>query len=286
MNTVNIKNEVSYIINRKLSTYKDILCSLEEPNLISIPENHIYHIKLIDELLKYYKKEDIVIYHHNYKRKINPKKDFSITLNTTFRIKDIYDIYEPVSLISIDIRVHSKNSNFYSLIRYFFDEKTTQLPNIQFCVSWGYECSYYDYNFQGFTQIQEDYTTENYIYSELLNPYKISEIVTSFVEINEELEPYFENVSIENLKLKKMSDIIWITLSTLITKKIGDKFVSFYGVFENKTLLLYFSGEEIARFEINVENYDSKNFDTIIKDIEKLVNFKDSNNNYNRDLKN
>ena len=159
--TEKIGSEVSHIIDKKLSVYKDISCyPSEEPNSISISKDFIesfkevakeknsefsiYHIKLIDELLKYYKKEDISIWNHSYKRKFIPEKDKSLK---NFKCNDIYDICEPVSLIESEIHVPYKSKDFYFNILYLFDEVTTPFPRIQFDVLWKSEYLHYDYNY-------------------------------------------------------------------------------------------------------------------------------------------
>jgi hypothetical protein len=156
-----------------------------------------------------------------------------------------------------------------------FDEVTTPFPRIQFNVVWESEYLYYDYHYksQRPTHIQESPRCES-INSKLLNPNKIPEIIASFVWINKTLESYFKNISIENAKLEKMSNIIWTTLTTLIKNKIGDKVESFFGYFENKTLLLYFIRGDTKKFEIDVENCSSEDLNIMIKDIEKLVDLK------------
>ena len=123
--------------------------------------------------MRYYKKEDIIICSSIYNSKIKSEKS-SDTLNSAFhsamyfypnlnfayfKVNDIYNICKPVSSIDIticEINVF-KNKNFSFNIQYSFDEESTQLPHIQFCVSWNLGCIHYNSNFLGHTQIQEEY---------------------------------------------------------------------------------------------------------------------------------
>jgi hypothetical protein len=114
----------------------------------------------------------------------------------------------------------------------------------------------------------------SFIGSEYLSIEKFPEVVKAFVELDNSFDKVLEEIAIEKGKDKKMSDMIGVTIKTLIEKKFGDKISEVGAYLDGNTLIVHVSktSRNKATFKINIKKFEN-NFDVILDGVEHLLKF-------------
>lgn len=134
-------------------------------------------------------------------------------------------------------------------------------------------------NIQGINTVQTnidigiDYHN-TFICSNCLNIEMFPEVVKAFIELDNSFDKVLEEIGIEKSKDKKMSDMIGVTVKTLIEKKFGDR-ISRVDTYLDENILkveIRKSSRNKAIFKINIKKFEN-NFDVILEGVEHFLEF-------------
>lgn len=207
---------------------------------------HKFHIDVFNELLKYYKKEDI-----------NIKSFGSVTasyfLKDTRALTNIDDILAN-SISRCSLEFYSKNlnrdNNSNVTLDYYYDDSSRKYPLITL------------------------YVKINGMYSHTysLNPEMLPEIIQVFKALDDKYDKLKEEIVIEKAKTKKMSDMIDVTLTTLVKKRFEGRIANAGGYLRENTLFFTVmkSSRNKATFKINVKKFNN-DFNAILDATEQFL---------------
>lgn len=110
--------------------------------------------------------------------------------------------------------------------------------------------------------------------SEWLSIEKFPEVVKAFIELDNSFNKVLEEIEIEKGKDKKMSDMIGVTIKTLIEKKFGDRISEIGTYLDGNTLIVNVSNSSRnkAAFKIDIKKFEN-NFDVILEGVEHFLKF-------------
>ena len=117
----------------------------------------------------------------------------------------------------------------------------------------------------------------SWVQSDYLNVGAFPEIIKAFIELDNSFDKVLENILIEKGKDKKMSDIIGVTIKTLIEKKFGYTKISEVGTYlSGDTLIVHVSESPRNKvtFKINIKKFED-NFNVILDGVEHFLKLRD-----------
>lgn len=134
-------------------------------------------------------------------------------------------------------------------------------------------------NIQGIDIVQPNldiwiFYNGSFIGSKYLSIEKFPEVVKSFIELDNSFDKVLEEIAIEKGKDKKMSDMIGVTIKTLIEKKFGDRISEVGAYLDGNTLIVHVTktSRNKVTFKINIKKFEN-NFDIVLEGVEHFLKF-------------
>ena len=116
----------------------------------------------------------------------------------------------------------------------------------------------------------------SWVQSDYLNVGAFPEVIKAFIELDNSFDKVLVEILIEKSKDKKMSDMIGVTIKTLIEKKFGDRISEVGAYLSGDTLIVHVSESPRNKvtFKISIKKFEN-NFNAILDGVEHFLKLRD-----------